>query len=163
MMIDPTALAQGGICHHCTGESDTVAGQIEERQSFAAFNKDRHLTTKLMEQICSSSNMRQAYKQVKRNKGVAGVDGMTVQELGVHLKTEINNIKSQLTQGVYRPQMVLGIKIPKPGGGERQLGIHTVVDRFVQQALHKFWNPFSTRYFRIRAIGFALNVERIKL
>lgn len=154
MMIDLTALAKGGICHDCTGKSDTGTRQLEERQSSAALNKDRHLTTNLMEQICASSNMRQAYKQVKRNKGAAGVDGMTVQELGSHLKTQIGNIKNQLTQGVYRPQMVLGIKIPKPGGGERQLGIPTVVDRFVQQAITQVLEPIFDPTFSESSYGF---------
>lgn len=100
--------------------------------------------------------MRQAYKQVKRNKGAAGVDGMTVQELGAYLKTQIDNIKSQLTQGVYRPQMVLVIKIPKPGGGERQLGLPTVVDRFVQQAITQVLEPIFEPTFSDSSYGFRL-------
>lgn len=156
MIIDLSKLAEGDISHACTGEGNTGAGQLEEQQTSVALYKDRHLTTNLMEQVCSLSNMRRAYKQVKRNKGAAGVDGMTIQELGGFLKEHIEEIRSQLQQGIYRPQLVLGVKIPKPGGGERQLGIPTVVDRFVQQAITQVLEPIFDPSFSESSYGFRL-------
>ena len=147
-------LKEGDICHDYTGEGETGAGQIEERQISRALNKDRHLPTNLMEEVCSLSNLRQAYKQVKRNKGTAGVDGMSVQELGGYLKEHIEDIRSELKRGTYSPQAVLGIKIPKPGGGERQLGIPTVVDRFIQQAIMQVLSPIFDPGFSESSYGF---------
>lgn len=154
MIVDHERDARGDICHDYTGEGGTGSGQIEEQQTSTALHKDRHLPTNLMEQICSSSNMRRAYKQVKRNKGAAGVDGMTVQELSSFLKEHIADVRGQLKCGDYRPQAVLGVRIPKPGGGERQLGIPTVVDRFVQQAMTQVLEPIFDPMFSESSYGF---------
>lgn len=89
----------------------------------------------LMEAICEPVNLRQALKRVKANKGAAGTDGMSVSELPEHLKHHWPELKAQLLSGSYRPSPVRRVAIPKPGGGERLLGIPTVVDRFIQQAL----------------------------
>lgn len=89
----------------------------------------------LMEAICEPVNLRQALKRVKVNKGAAGADGMSVSELPVHLKHNWPELKAQLLSGSYRPSPVRRVSIPKPGGGERLLGIPTVVDRFIQQAM----------------------------
>jgi RNA-directed DNA polymerase len=91
-------------------------------------NNTESLTINLMEKICNRTNLNQAYKRVKANKGCAGIDKMTVDNLLVHLKSNGQDIIKQLMTGTYKPQPVLGIKIPKTGGGERQLGIPTVVD-----------------------------------
>jgi RNA-directed DNA polymerase len=77
----------------------------------------------------------QAYKRVKSNKGSAGIDGMTVGELPGYLKEHWPAIREQLLAGTYRPQPVKRVEIPKPDGGVRQLGIPTVLDRVVQQAV----------------------------
>ena len=92
-------------------------------------------TSSLMEQILSSDNLNAAYRQVVRNKGAAGVDGMTVEELGAYLSENGENIREQLRTRKYRPQPVRRVEIPKPEGGTRNLGVPTVVDRFVQQAV----------------------------
>ncbi|MCI5688610.1 MAG: group II intron reverse transcriptase/maturase, partial [Emergencia sp.] len=76
----------------------------------------------LMEQILSKENLKAAYLQVVRNKGVAGVDGMTVEELGEYLLENGENIKEQLRRKKYRPQPVRRVEIPKPEGGVRKLG-----------------------------------------
>lgn len=92
-------------------------------------------TAWLMEAICEPVNLRQALKRVKANKGAAGADGMSVSELPEHLRHNWPELKAQLLSGSYQPSPVRRVTIPKPGGGERLLGIPTVVDRFIQQAM----------------------------
>ena len=98
--------------------------------------------------------MRAAYQQVKRNAGAPGIDGMSVEELGPHLREECQRIKEALLDERYEPQPVTRVEIPKPGGGVRQLGIPTVVDRLIQQALHQVMS--RSRGSRNPAMGFAL-------
>jgi RNA-directed DNA polymerase len=88
-----------------------------------------------MEEVCGHDNCLQAYKRVKANKGSPGIDGMTVEQLPGHLKEHWPAIREQLLRGTYRPQPVKRVEIPKPDGGMRQLGIPTVLDRMVQQAI----------------------------
>jgi RNA-directed DNA polymerase len=88
----------------------------------------------LMEVIVARDNLKEALRQVKRNKGAPGVDGMTVEELTPYLKEHWPAIRARLLDGTYRPLPVRRVEIPKPGGGKRALGIPTVLDRFVQQA-----------------------------
>lgn len=92
-------------------------------------------TAWLMEAICEPVNLRQALKRVKANKGAAGADCMSVSELPEHLRHNWPELKAQLLSGSYQPSPVRRVTIPKPGGGERLLGIPTVVDRFIQQAM----------------------------
>src|SRR5215467_93291 len=89
----------------------------------------------LMEEVCERENCKQALQRVKRNKGSAGIDGMTVEQLPEYLKQHWPVIRQQLLEGNYRPQPVRRVEIPKPAGGMRQLGIPTVLDRFIQQAI----------------------------
>lgn len=89
----------------------------------------------LMEEILSRSNLELALKRVRQNKGSAGIDRMTVDELPDYLKRNWETIKQQLLQGKYKPNPVKRVEIPKPDGGVRQLGIPTVTDRFIQQAV----------------------------
>jgi len=89
----------------------------------------------LMEVIVARDNLKKALAQVKRNKGAPGVDGMTVAELTPYLKEHWPTIRAQLLDGTYRPQPVRRAEIPKPAGGTRALGIPTVLDRFIQQAV----------------------------
>jgi RNA-directed DNA polymerase len=93
------------------------------------------LAQQLMEEVCGHDNCLQAYKRVKANKGSPGIDGMTVEQLPGHLKEHWPAIREQLLGGAYRPQPVRRVEIPKPDGGMRQLGIPTVLDRMVQQAI----------------------------
>ena len=94
-------------------------------------------TRSLMEQIVSKENLNAAYLQVVRNKGAAGVEGMNVEELGAYLWENGENIREQLKTRKYKPQPVRRVEIPKTDGGTRKLGVPTVVDRFVQQAVLK--------------------------
>jgi len=89
----------------------------------------------LMEEVCGRENCLQAYKRVKSNKGSPGIDGMTVGELPGYLMEHWPAIREQLLAGTYKPQPVKRVEIPKPDGGVRQLGIPTVLDRMVQQAV----------------------------
>ncbi|MEY9727471.1 hypothetical protein [Bradyrhizobium yuanmingense] len=88
-----------------------------------------------MEDVVESENLKAALAQVKRNKGAAGVDGMTVGELSAHLKEHWPAIRAQLLDGTYKPQPVRRVEIPKASGGLRPLGIPTVLDRLIQQAV----------------------------
>jgi len=90
---------------------------------------------RLMEEVCEQGNCKQALARVKANKGSPGVDGMIVHELPGHLKQHWPAIREQLLSGTYRPQPVRRVEIPKPDGGVRKLGIPTVLDRFIQQAV----------------------------
>ncbi len=98
-----------------------------------------------MEEVCERENCLQAWKRVKSNKGSPGIDGMTVEELSGHLREHWPAIREHLLNGTYKPQPVKRVEIPKPDGGVRQLGIPTVLDRMVQQAvmqvLQRRWDP----------------------
>jgi RNA-directed DNA polymerase len=87
----------------------------------------------LMEEVCERENCWQAYKRVKANKGSPGIDGMKVGELSGYLKQHWATIREQLLNGTYKPQPVRRVEIPKPGGGVRNLGIPTVLDRFISR------------------------------
>lgn len=127
----------------------------EGRQILRALKKDENLTNKLMEQICEPLNLNRAYKRVKTNKGAAGVDGMTVDDLRNWIASHKESLIESLLTGEYRPQPVLGVEIPKPGGkGVRQLGIPTVVDRLVQQAIHQVLEPILDPTFSDSSYGF---------
>ncbi len=91
----------------------------------------------LMERVVERDNLIQALKQVRRNGGSPGPDGMTVGELTPYLKEHWPSLRKALLEGAYLPQPVRRVVIPKPGGGKRKLGIPTVEDRFVQQAVRR--------------------------
>jgi RNA-directed DNA polymerase len=89
----------------------------------------------LMEEVCNGENLKQALRRVKANKGSPGIDGMKVGELPGHLKQHWPAIREQMLSGTYQPQPVKRVEIAKPDGGVRKLGIPTVLDRFIQQAV----------------------------
>jgi len=108
-----------------------------------------------MEAVVERENMWAALRRVKRNKGAAGVDHMTVAELDDYLRKEWPRIKQELLEDRYTPRPVLGVEIPKPDGkGMRQLGIPTVVDRLIQQALHQVLQPLFEPGFSESSYGF---------
>jgi len=112
-------------------------------------------TRSLMDAVVERENMVSALRRVERNKGAAGVDGMPVESLRPYLKEHWPRIKEELLEGRYVPQPVLGVEIPKPGGkGMRQLGIPTVLDRLIQQALHQVMQPIFDRDFSESSYGF---------
>jgi RNA-directed DNA polymerase len=109
---------------------------------------------RLMERVVARENMTAAYWRVVNNKGSAGVDGMTVDELRDYLQQYWETIKCSLLNGTYRPNSVRAVFIEKPGGGMRQLGIPTVVDRLIQQALHQELSPIFDPLFSEHSYGF---------
>ena len=111
-------------------------------------------TTQLMETVVERSNMILALHRVEKNRGSAGVDAMTVKELRGHLKEHWPKIKEQLVEGSYRAAAVRRAEIAKPSGGMRQLGIPTVVDRLIQQALNQVLSPIFDQNFSRSSYGF---------
>lgn len=111
----------------------------------------------LMEKVVEAFNLRCALHKVRINKGCAGIDGKTVDDLPAYLKQHWPAIKSQLLNGTYQPKPVKQVLIPKPSGGERKLGIPTVVDRFIQQALLQVLQPEWDQTFSHSSFGFRPN------
>ena len=112
-------------------------------------------TKQLMEAVVERENMLQAWKQVKSNKGSAGVDGMDIEATQFHLREHWPRLREELLEGSYQPQPVRKVEIPKPGGkGMRQLGIPTVVDRLIQQAMHQVMQPIFDPDFSESSYGF---------
>ena len=108
----------------------------------------------LLTQALSRENMAAAWKRVKANNGSAGVDGLTVEESPEYLKTHWSRIRQELLNGTYRPQAVRRVEIPKPTGGMRELGIPTVLDRLIQQALLQVLQPMIDPTFSEFSYGF---------
>lgn len=111
-------------------------------------------TEGLLEQILSPENLNQAYKQVKRNKGAGGIDGMQVDELLPFLKEHKSELVQSLWDGKYRPKPVRRVEIPKENGKTRKLGIPTVVDRLIQQAITQVLSPIFEKQFSDNSYGF---------
>jgi RNA-directed DNA polymerase len=108
----------------------------------------------LMEEVLTKENMTKAMKRVEANKGAAGIDDMTVGELKDYLKQEWPRIRGELLEGRYKPKPVRRVMIPKTGGGERALGIPTVVDRLIQQAVHQVISPIFEKDFSESSYGY---------
>lgn len=108
----------------------------------------------LMERLVERKNMRTAYSQVMKNKGAAGIDNMPVEALMPHLKEKWPEIREQLVNGEYMPKPVRRVEIPKPAGGMRQLGIPTVLDRLIQQAIYQILSPIFEPTFSNSSYGF---------
>lgn len=145
-------------------ETGTVAVEGEPYSPEAAAGADSCAATveqtnpeRLMEAVVERGNMQLALKRVKRNAGAAGVDGMTPAELDAHLKQRWLSIKAALLEGRYIPQAVRRVTIPKPQGGERALGIPTVTDRLIQQALHQVLQAIFEPGFSASSYGFRPN------
>lgn len=110
--------------------------------------------SRLLEKVLESENLNKAYARVLKNKGAPGVDGMTVDALGPYLKENWLKIREEMETSRYMPQAVRGVEIPKAGGGKRQLGNPTVVDRFIQQAIHQVLNQVYDPTFSENSYGF---------
>ena len=108
----------------------------------------------LMEQVVAAENMRAALKRIEQNKGAAGVDGMTVKQLRPWLHSHWRTLKQSLLDEAYRPQPVKRVEIPKSSGGVRKLGIPTVTDRLVQQAILQVLTPLFDPHFSPASFGF---------
>jgi RNA-directed DNA polymerase len=111
-------------------------------------------TDRLIEEVCERDNLKEALRRVQANKGAAGVDGMTVDALPDHLRQHWPAIRAHLLQGTYTPKPVRRVEIPKPDGGVRKLGIPTVLDRFIQQAVLQVLQRRWDRTFSPHSYGF---------
>lgn len=114
----------------------------------------QHEEVGLWEQIFSRSNLLSALARVQTNKGAPGVDGMTVEALPEHLKAHWESIRAKLEAGSYRPSPVRRVEIPKPNGGIRLIGIPTVQDRLIQQAMHQILSQEYEPRFSEHSYGF---------
>ncbi|HCT60458.1 MAG TPA: group II intron reverse transcriptase/maturase [Acidobacterium sp.] len=138
-----------------TGEARRAGREGSESLRTASDPESPARTDQTMEEIVERENLKEALRRVKANKGAPGVDGMTVNQLGGHLRQHWPTIREQLLSGTYRPEPVKRVEIPKPDGGVRKLGIPTVLDRFIQQAvmqvLQRRWDPeFSDHSYGFR-------------
>ena len=124
-----------GLGRDATGEAQSAASQGTEASTARTSLERRAVAGPSMEAVLERENLKKALAQVKRNKGAAGVDGTTVGELPAYLKEHWLTIRTQLLEGTYKPQPVRRVEIPKASGGLRLLGIPTVLDRFIQQAV----------------------------
>src|SRR5438552_7823894 len=142
-----------GLRHGAPGEGGTGPGTYAEQQAPTVLDPARALTEHLMEEVCQLDNLDQAYRRVKANQGAPGVDGMTIDELPSWFAAHQQEFLAALQDGSYEPQPVRGVQIPKPGGGVRQLGIPTVIDRLVQQALLQVLEPLLDPTFSASSYG----------
>lgn len=140
-----------------TGKGEALTGERKGTESSLARYESERLaeSDRLMEAVCEVKNLKQALRRVKSNGGSPGIDGMKVEELAGWLIENWNSIRETLLKGTYRPKPVKRVEIAKPDGGTRRLGVPTVVDRFIQQAvmqvLQRIWEPdFSDSSFGFR-------------
>ncbi len=117
-----------------TGEARQAGREDIESLSVVSEPERPANTRRIMEEICERANLKEALRQVRGNKGSAGVDRMTVDQLGDYLKQHWPAIREQLLNGTYEPKPVRRVEIPKPDGGVRKLGIPTVADRALQRS-----------------------------
>lgn len=134
------------------GEAPRV--ERSEEAPTATQGNERSGTSGLLELVLRRENLQAALKRVKKNKGSPGIDGMTVDELPDHLRAHWSELREHLLSGAYRPSMVKEQLIPKSNGGMRKLGIPTVLDRFIQQALLQVLQPIFDPTFSERSYGF---------
>jgi len=137
-----------------TGEAREAGREETESSGVTSGPESPARTDRLMEEVCERENLKQALRQVKGNKGSAGVDGMTVGKLTDYLKQHWPAIREQLLNGTYEPKPVRRVEIPKPAGGVRKLGIPTVLDRFIQQAVMQVLQRRWDRTFSDHSYGF---------
>ena len=130
-------------------------GREEIESSLAAHDTESPASTdRWMEEVCERDNLKEALRQVKANKGSAGIDRMTVGQLDDYLKQHWPVIREQLLNGTYEPKPVRRVEIPKPDGGVRKLGIPTVLDRLIQQAVMQVLQRHWDRTFSESSYGF---------
>ena len=130
------------------GEMRAAAGTHRALKQDEAFPQD------LFDAVMASDNLARAWKRVKANKGAPGIDGVSIEAFPVHAREHWPALREQIEQGRYRPQAVRRVEIPKPGGGLRMLGIPTVTDRVVQQAIAQVLTPIFDPTFSDSSFGF---------
>lgn len=164
-MLNTVNPATNQMNHSSRGEWFGAGTVWSGREVFPAANRrskewlsdcssERALTQGLMDRVSDLSNLERACRHVMSNGGSPGVDGMTVGELGRWFRLNWRVLQDSLQNGCYRPSPVRGVRIPKPNGGYRQLGIPTVKDRLVQQAVHQVLSPRYERIFSAKSYGF---------
>src|SRR5260370_27177048 len=137
-----------------TGEARQAGGEDIESVS-AVYEPERPAnTSRIMEEVCERANLKEGLRQVRGKKGSAGVDRMTVDQVGDYLKQHWPAIREQLLNGTYEPKPVRRVEIPKPDGGVRKLAIPTVLDRFIQQAVMQVLQRRWDRTFSDHSYGF---------
>src|SRR6202790_1505118 len=144
--LDFSSSPAGEACEAGRGEAESLP-VVHEPESPASTNR-------LMEEVCERENLKAPLRRVKANKGSPGVDGMTVYEIDDYLKQHWPAIREQLLNGTYEPQPVRRVEIDKPDGGVRKLGIPTVLDRFIQQAVMQVLQRRWDRTFSDHSYGF---------
>jgi RNA-directed DNA polymerase len=152
----PQKPKQLGRANGTSGEAASVVARVEAPLAKSGNERPgmQGAATGLMEKVVERPNLLAALKRVRENKGSPGVDGMTVKELPAFLKVHWPRLREELIAGRYQPQPVRRVMIPKPGGGERALGIPTVLDRFIQQALLQVLQPCFDPTFSEASYGF---------
>jgi hypothetical protein len=156
-----------------TGAARGVAGEETESLMATSGSESPARTDRLMEEVVERENLKEALRQVKGNKGSAGVDGITVNHLTDYLKQHWPVIREQLLNETYEPKPVRRVEIPKPDGGVRKLGIPTVLDRFIQQGAAaavgsnllrtQLWFPTRTICTSSGSSGAAIYRQRLQL
>ena len=144
--------------HHKVGRTQLRNGEAGNRsvsdEVLRPQEESESAGQRLLQRAFARENLQRAWKRVKANKGAAGVDGLDIEQTAEHLLTEWAGIRQQLLSGVYRPSPVRRVVIPKPDGGERELGIPTVTDRLIQQALLQVLQPLLDPTFSEHSYGF---------
>jgi len=153
MRIDEAEALETGAQDEVGGRKLSVGVRGAEVRT-ATFGRTKSEDGALMERVVARENMRLAYGRVLGNKGSAGVDGMTTEDLGAWLKQHWPRVREALLEGSYLPRAVRRVDIPKPDGGMRTLGVPTVVDRLIQQALHQVLQPIFEPTFSASSFGF---------
>jgi len=114
----------------------------------------REVNSELLEDVLTSDNLAQAWKRVKANKGAPGIDGVTIEDFPDHARAHWPAVRQQIKEGRYQPQAVRRVEIPKADGGKRLLGIPTVMDRVIQQAIAQVLTPIFDPTFSESSFGF---------
>lgn len=149
LIEDENSLTNAG----CRGRNSRLPDEGASKSTASQDNSELR-ENQIMEEVLTKENMTKAMKRVEQNQGAAGIDDMTVGELKVYLKQEWLRIRGELLEGRYRPKPVRRVMIPKTGGGERALGIPTVVDRLIQQAVHQVISPIFEKDFSGSSYGY---------
>ena len=138
-------------------DSGTVVGKERESKYYSLLARNRAFTETLLEEVMSATNLNRAYERVRSNKGSSGVDGMDIEELKLLLREKGETIINQVLNEEYKPEQVLGVEIEKSSGGVRLLGIPTVLDRMIQQAIHQQLTKYYEPLFSDQSYGFRPN------
>ncbi len=153
MAVDEAEALAGGSRGERTGRNPGMArAGAEADTAYSAQPKSEK--DRLMSRVVERDNMQLAYSRVMKNRGAPGIDGMRCEDLKAWLKVNWSQVKRDLLDGTYRPQAVRRVDIPKPQGGVRTLGVPTVVDRLIQQALHQAMQPLFEPIFSQSSYGF---------